>query len=107
MSGLRNPFEKRVAKTLGPEFAYEPVRLAYTVQRHYIPDFVDEANKVIIEAKGLFTAEDRQKHKAIKQQQPDWDVTIVFQNASKTLSKTSKTTYGDWCTKNGIKWKQA
>lgn len=104
---MRNGFEKKVAKTLGPEFQYEPVRLAYTVQKKYLPDFVDVQNKIIIEAKGLFTAEDRQKHKAIKQQQPDWDVTIVFQKADRPISKDSKTTYSAWCDKHGIKWKQA
>lgn len=107
MSGLRNNLEKKVAKTLGPEFEYEAMRLSYTVQRTYLPDFIDKQNKVIVEAKGLFTTQDRQKHKLIKEQHPDWDVTIVFQNAKRTISKQSKTTYADWCDKNGIKWQQA
>lgn len=107
MSGLRNNFEKKVAKTLGPEFEYEALRLSYTVQRKYLPDFIDVAGKKIVEAKGLFTAEDRAKHKAIKAQHPDYDVTIVFQNAQRTITKTSTTTYAGWCDANGIKWKQA
>lgn len=104
---MRNRFEQKVAKTLGPEFEYETLRLSYTVQRKYLPDFIDVAGKRIVEAKGLFTAEDRAKHKAIKAQHPDWDVTIVFQNAQRTITKTSKTTYAGWCDSNGIKWKQA
>lgn len=104
---MRNNFETKVAKTLGPEYEYEALRLSYTVQKKYLPDFIDVAGKKIVEAKGLFTAEDRAKHKAIKAQHPDWDVTIVFQNAQRTISKTSKTTYGEWCDANGIRWQQA
>ncbi|MGV1751512.1 endodeoxyribonuclease [Agrobacterium sp. CG674] len=107
MSGLRNNLEKKVAKTLGPEFEYEALRLSYRVQRKYLPDFIDVAGKKIVEAKGLFTAEDRAKHKAIKAQHPEYEVTIVFQNAQRTITKTSKTTYAGWCDANGIKWKQA
>ncbi|XUY28529.1 endodeoxyribonuclease [Agrobacterium sp. rho-8.1] len=104
---MRNRFEEKVAKTLGPEYEYETLRLSYTVQRKYLPDFIDTAGKKIVEAKGLFTAEDRAKHKAIKAQHPDYEVTIVFQNAQRTISKTSKTTYAGWCDANGIKWQQA
>lgn len=106
-AAVRNRFEQKVAKTLGPEFAYEAMRLTYTVQKKYLPDFIDVTGKKIVEAKGRFTAEDRAKHKAIKCQHPDWDVNIVFQNAQKTISKTSKTTYASWCDDNGINWKQA
>ncbi|MGQ8630874.1 endodeoxyribonuclease [Agrobacterium sp. DKPNP3] len=103
---MRNRFEQKVAKTLGPEYAYEALRLTYTVQKKYLPDFIDVEAKKIVEAKGRFTAEDRSKHKAIKAQHPDWDVTIVFQNAQQTITKISKTTYADWCDANGIKWQQ-
>lgn len=104
---MRNRFEQKVAKTLGPGYQYEALRLTYKVQKKYLPDFIDVDAKKIVEAKGRFTAEDRAKHKAIKSQHPDWDVTIVFQNAQRTISKTSKTTYAGWCDANGINWKQA
>lgn len=102
---MRNKFEEKVAKQLGPSYQYEPVKLSYTLTCNYIPDFVDEANKRIIEAKGLFTAEDRRKHVAFKQQHPDWHVTIVFQKPNMKITKSSKTTYGDWCDKHGIAWR--
>lgn len=92
---------------MGPTYVYEAKRLPYTIQCHYLPDFIDEANKSIIEAKGLFTAEDRRKHKAIAAQYPDWSVTIVFQNPDKKITKSSATSYADWCTKNGIAWRKA
>ena len=55
---MRNAFEQRVAATLGPEWAYEPIKLSYTLERQYVPDFVDVANKRIKESKGRFTASD-------------------------------------------------
>ncbi len=104
MSEYRNPFEKRCAAKLGPEFAYEPLKLSYTLECQYLPDFVDVANKRIVESKGLFDAADRRKILAVKAQHPDWTVEIWFTNPNKTISKTSKTTYADWCRKNGIAW---
>lgn len=104
MSGYRNPFEKRCAAALGQGFAYEPMKLTYTLKCQYLPDFVDAANKRIVEAKGLFDAADRRKILAVKAQHPDWTVEIWFTNPSKTISKTSKTTYSSWCDANGIAW---
>ena len=103
----RNRFEEKVAKQIGSTYSYETKRLPYTITCNYLPDFIDEANKSIIEAKGLFTAEDRRKHKAIQQQYPDWSVIIVFQNPDRKLSKTSSTSYSEWCEKNGIAWRKA
>ncbi|CDZ31163.1 Hypothetical protein, partial CDS, partial [Neorhizobium galegae bv. officinalis] len=107
MSGYRNRLETKVAKTLPASFQYEPRRFPFQITRHYLPDFVDEAVKEIIEVKGRFTAEDRQKHKAFRKQYPDWTVTLAFQKPDTPINKGSKTTYADWCDANGIKWKQA
>lgn len=104
---MRNKFEEKVAKQVGPTYTYETKKLTYTLTHSYLPDFVDEANKSIIEAKGMFTAEDRRKHKAIRDQYPDWSVCIVFQNPDRKLSKTSSTTYAGWCDKQGIAWRKA
>ncbi|MBW6426109.1 endodeoxyribonuclease [Rhizobium sp. XQZ8] len=92
---------------MGPKFQYEAERLSYTVQKKYLPDWIDAANKRNVEAKGLFTAEDRANHKAIRAQYPDWEVTIIFQKADRKITKTSKSSYADRCDGNGIKWKQA
>lgn len=69
----------------------------------YTPDFV-LPNGIIIEAKGLFEREDRQKHLLIKEQYPNLDIRFVFQNPKLKLYKGSKTTYGDWADKNGFLW---
>jgi hypothetical protein len=61
-------------------------------------------NGVILEAKGVWTVEDRTKHLLIREQHPELDVRLVFQNANNKIRKGSKTTYAAWCDKKGIKW---
>jgi len=103
----RNKFEAKIAKTIPPTFQYETTRLPYKLECFYLPDWIDEANKEIIEAKGLFDASDRRKMKAIRQQYVDWKITIVFQNPEAKITKQSLTTYAGWCEKNGIAWRKA
>ena len=40
----------------------------------------------------------------VKAQNPTIDIRFVFSNSKNKITKTSKTTYGDWCDKNGIKY---
>lgn len=72
-------------------------------QRRYTPDFV-LPNGIIIETKGLFTTEDRQKMVLIKKTYPDLDIRIVFSNANARIAKASKTTYAMWADRNGYLW---
>lgn len=72
-------------------------------QRHYTPDFV-LPNGIVIESKGLFTAEDRAKMVWVKEQHPDLDIRMVFSNANAKLRKGSPTTYAQWADKAGYKW---
>lgn len=106
VSGHRNAYETRCAAQLGEAFAYEPIKLSYTLACTYLPDFVDEANKRIVEAKGLFDAADRRKILAVKSQNPDYTIEIWFQNPNRKISKSSATSYADWCDRHGIAWKQ-
>ena len=69
----------------------------------YTPDFI-LSNGIIIEAKGLFEADDRKKHLLIKSQYPHLDIRFVFSNPRNKLYKGSKTTYADWCQKYGFKY---
>ena len=80
-------------------------RIRYRVDetRTYTPDFI-LANGILIETKGRFTAEDRKKHRLIREQAPWWDIRFVFYNANNRLSKRSKTTYGQWCDKYHFLW---
>lgn len=106
MSGYRNQYEVRCAAQLGQEYQYEPVKLSYTLECSYLPDFVDVQNKRIVEAKGIFDASDRRKILAVKAQHPDYHIEIWFQNPKMKINKGSSTSYGDWCDKHNIAWKQ-
>lgn len=85
----------------GVEFEYETKRIPYLRQAKYIPDFVLPSG-IIIEAKGRLTQEDRSKMRLVKQQNPELDIRFIFTRSSARLSKTSKTTYGQWCEKYGF-----
>ncbi len=82
---------------------YEATRLQYTVSHHYTPDFLLAPNR-FVETKGLFKGADRSRHLVIKKQHPDVRILFVFQDPKRKLSKVSKTTYADWCDKNGFAW---
>jgi hypothetical protein len=103
-NGYRSGLEAQIAdqlKASGVSFEYETKRISYQRQSKYIPDFV-LSNGIIIEAKGRLTQEDRSKMRLVKQQNPELDIRFVFSRASAKLSKTSKTTYADWCEKYGF-----
>ena len=102
--GKRSKLEALVG-ILSKGFKYEEEKLPYIypeTKKTYLPDFTKE--HIIIEAKGRFTAADRKKMLLVQEQYPDRIILMVFGRAANTLSKKSKTTYGEWCTKNNISW---
>jgi len=105
---VRNNFEKRISKSgLIPATAtYETHKLPYTITSNYLPDWIDHTTKTIYETKGFWRATDRKKIKTIKEQYPGWRIVMIFYDATKRISKSSKTTYAQWCDKNGIDWVQ-
>ena len=86
-----------------PQLQYETNKLKYTVEHTYNPDWKIKEN-VYIETKGLWRAADRAKHLHMREQHPEVTVYLVFQNPNNRLSRVSKTTYGEYCTKHGIEW---
>lgn len=92
-------------KARGIPVEYESVKIAYTVnsQHTYKPDF-PLPNGIYVETKGFFSPEDRKKHLHIRESRPDVDIRFVFQNANNKIRRGSKTTYADWCRKNGFHW---
>jgi len=82
---------------------YEPIKIEWEdlAYRKYTPDFL-LPNGIIIETKGLFTAQDRRKHILIKKQHPELDIRFVFTNCRSKLSKKSKSTYASWCEKHNF-----
>lgn len=104
--GYRSGLEDRISeqlKSLGVDFTYELLKLKYEVNetRTYTPDF-KLPNGIIVESKGRFVAADRKKHLLVKQQHPTLDIRFVFSNSKAKISKGSKTSYADWCNKNGF-----
>ena len=109
--GFRSKLEMQINQQLvnsGIKFSYEgtlnTIKYIKPATRHrYLADFL-LANGIIIEAKGMFTAQDRKKHLYIKEQYPDLDIRFVFMSAKNKLSKTSKTTYARWAENNRFLW---
>lgn len=106
-NGWRSGLEEAIGaqlKALGASFQFEAVTIPFTQPikpRKYTPDFV-LANGVVVESKGRFLTADRQKHLMVKTQHPDLDIRFVFSNPEQRISKQSRTTYADWCRKNGF-----
>lgn len=105
--GFRSGLEEQIAAALsemGVDYEYEQLVIKYTKPARlskYTPDFV-LPNGIVIESKGRFLTADRQKHILVKAQCPEYDIRFVFSNSRTRISKKSKTTYADWCHKNGF-----
>jgi hypothetical protein len=108
--GFRSGLEKRIADDLasrGVKFDYEKTKIKYQIPEReatYTPDFVLLDNGIIVESKGIFKADDRQKHLLIKAQHPELDIRLVFSRANAPIYKGSKTTHAMWATKHGFKF---
>jgi hypothetical protein len=104
--GFKSGLEENISvqiESKGIKVEYETEKVAYTIpasQHTYNPDF-KLPNGIFVETKGRFVAADRKKHLLVKAQNPTLDIRFVFSNSKNKITKTSKTTYGDWCDKNG------
>ena len=107
--GFRSGLEEAVAGQLddkGVDAGYESARLHYVKparKAKYTPDFI-LPNGIVIETKGRFVVEDRQKHLILKEQYPELDIRLVFSNPRSRISKRSKTTYAAWCEKHDFEY---
>lgn len=107
--GFKSGLEENVSNQItgkGFEANYESERVTYTVpasEHTYHPDF-RLPNGIFVETKGRFVLADRKKHLLVKQQHPELDIRFVFTNSKNKINKRSKTTYADWCQKNGFKY---
>ena len=103
---FRSKLEEKVATLLtelGVSYEYESTQVPYVIQHNYTPDFL-LPNHVYLETKGYWDAADRRKVLAVKRDNPDIDLRMVFQSPYNTISKKSKTTYAKWCDKHDIPW---
>lgn len=116
--GFRSGLEERTAAhldELGVPFEFEQHKIAYIHperRRTYSPDFIiryrpdgtPRKKPLIIETKGRFLVDDRTKQRLVKDQFPEIDLRFVFSNPNARISKTSKTTYAQWCDKHGFQY---
>lgn len=108
-SGFRSGLEEKIAQDLTDRqvtYEYETKKITYTVPERkatYTPDF-HLPNGIIVEGKGVFDVEDRQKHLLVKQQHPELDIRFVFSSSKKPIRKGSPTSYAAWCEKHGFQF---
>ncbi len=110
VKGFRSGYEERIyeqATDKGRELDYEQPGsyLYYTKpakKSRYLPDFV-LGNGVLVEAKGLLTAEDRAKMLNVKRDNPEADIRFLFQRAGRRITKSKNSmTYEEWADKHGF-----
>lgn len=105
----KGTFEERVINDLTQRSVphmYEPEKLAYYVERYYVPDL--KVGTMYVELKGYFRQDAQRKMKAVKAQHPELDIRFVFQNANATIQGAkkrkdgSKMTCAEWAKRNGF-----
>ena len=110
---FKSKFEVDVAKAFrsnGIKFEYEPTVVHFVQpkkERKYTPDFRIRTKTGItcfVETKGRLTSEDRKKLIWVREQNSKLKLVLLFMNSTNTLTKVSKTTYGDWARKNGFEY---
>ena len=104
-SGLEETISQQI-ESQGIKVEYETEKVPYIIpasNHTYSPDF-KLPNGIRVETKGRFVAADRKKHLLVKEHNPHLDIRFVFSNSKNKIRKKSKTTYGDWCEKNGYKY---
>lgn len=110
-------FEAVVGKTIEYHLGHHAkpdkaaCRIPFVIHTNYEPDFVlgemSDGRIMLIEAKGYMEASCRRKYVAFAKEHSDtYELRFVFQNASRKITKGSKTTYGGWATKNGFVWSE-
>lgn len=101
---FRSKYEETVYNNVeenGLKVEYEPYPLTYLMKGNYYPDFV-LPNGIIVEAKGYFDSRARAKMVAVKKNNPDLDIRMLFMNSKTKIRKGSKLTYAGWCEKYGF-----
>jgi Phage endonuclease I len=111
VKGKRSGLEQNVGLLLlaaNLQEGYEESSIKYSIPESihtYTPDFRPYKNKPIyLETKGRWEASDRKKMKLILEQHTNKTFIMIFGRSLNTITKKSKTTYGDYCDKIGLLW---
>lgn len=105
-SGLEDKNAKHLQALGQQEVRFEVFKVPYSIPltfHKYTPDFLLD-NGIIVETKGIFDAQDRNKHLLIKAQYPELDIRFVFSRSAAPITKGSKTTLAVWCERFGFKY---
>lgn len=71
----------------------------------YLPDYICEASKLIVEAKGKFVSKNRTKMLDFIEQHPDYTLVMCFMSDNLLEGQNKKKwRYSDWCNKHGIEY---
>lgn len=95
----RNKFEQKIEdqlKSKKVDYKYEPYYIPYTLARRYLPDFSIRNGSILLEVKGYLRPEDRSKMAAVKKQNPELDLRIIFYSKKEKDIK--------WAEKIGLPW---
>ena len=101
----RSKLETQVEEALitqGYTPQYETEKFPYVLHKKYTPDF--KVGNVYVEVKGWWPPAERTKFLAVIVNNPGLPIFVALQRPHLTLTKQSKTTYAQWCTKHGIAW---
>ncbi len=81
---------------------YKDYRFRSLFERDFARDLEERNIDYEYETKKLSWIPKPVKHLCVADQHPDIDLRFVFMTPFNRLSRSSKTTYGDWCSKNGF-----
>lgn len=118
---MRSKFEERTAQQItdaGYRYEYEMYAFTYhkrvrsahcndcegteCYQQHiYYPDFYLPEHGFFIETKGIFSPADRIKMILMKEQHPEEEIKILFQQDKLIKHKRKSTRYTEWAKANG------
>jgi hypothetical protein len=94
--------EKRKGKKFKVE--YETEKLNYILTKYYLPDFIlhfEDGRKIYIETKGYLRGEDRTKLLAVRDNNPDIDLRLVFSKDNR-LNRKARSRYSCWAKRHGF-----
>jgi len=106
---FRCKLEEQVNQSLteqGLAISYEKERFPYHLKKYYTPDFLVKGERFDfwIEVKGYWPSDARTKFLAVIREHPTLPIFVALQKPTQKLSRSSSTSYSQWCEKFGICW---
>lgn len=99
--GFRSGLEDTLSaqqRALGLPVRYETLKLPYeqpATSHEYTPDFL-LGSRIIVESKGYFPTEDRNKMLLVRKHNPGYDIRFVFTNSRTFMQAGDRKAYSEW-----------